>query len=402
VAGGLAVRASRPRLRTALAGPMAADWGPALLLTAFGQLNLRFGLDGSTPYGPPVAAAAVTAVATGVLVLRRRFPLTTVAVVAAGMALPELSPSLLTVTLWGDFVPLLVAVYSVARHANARRAVAGLALAALAIGVAMLRVPALGSVANIPFTGVPLAAVFVAGRVLRSRSLTHRRLEQAAEDLQRDRAAEIERAVGEERARIARELHDLVAHSVSVMVVQAGAAEDLLDRDPEAARAPLAIVQDTGRQAVGELSTMLGLLRRPADPTALEPQPDETAIPALVERMRAAGLRVDLRAAPLPPLPPSLGLALYRVVQEGLTNALKHAPGAAVAVTLIADERSVTAEIANGPDGTAAGAATGTGHGLIGVRERVAVHAGTMEARPTSGGGFLLRVTLPLPAGPGA
>jgi signal transduction histidine kinase len=387
----------RTRVQRGLGRFTAADWAPALALTAFAQLNLRFGLDNSSVFGPPAAAASVTAIATAVLVLRRRLPLTTVVVVAAAVALPEILTTL-TITLWGDLVPLLIAVYSVARHADRARAASGLLLAAAAVAFVMLRIPVLGTTGNIPFTAVPMLGLFVLGLVLRQRAERHQELARSARALEHERAAQIEQAIADERARIARELHDLVAHSVSVMVVQAGAAEDLLDRNPAAAREPLGVVQETGRQAVQELSTMLGLLRRPPGPVELAPQPDERGIPALVERIRASGLDLEARIGDVPPLPPGIGLALYRVTQEGLTNALKHAPGGTATLALAGDGCSVTLEIVNGL-GARGSASVGTGNGLVGIRERVAVHGGTMEAGRTDDGRFRLRVLLPLPAG---
>ena len=386
-------RPTVPAQRTA-ARFTVADWAPALALTAFAQLNLRFGLDNSSVFGPPALAAALTVVVTAVLALRRRFPFTTIGTVAAAMALPEVATTL-TITLWGDLVPLLVAVYSVARHADRLRATAGLVLAGAAVAFVMLRIPVLGTPGNVPFTAVPIVGLFVLGRVLRQRAAKAHALAENARELEQERGAQIERAIADERARIARELHDLVAHSVSVMVVQAGAAEDLLDRDPAAAREPLGVVQETGRQAVQELSTMLGLLRRPPGPVDLAPQPDEAAIPALVERMRSSGLRIEARIEDLPPLPPGIGLALYRVVQEGLTNALKHAPSGAAILEMTADPSNVVATILT-EQATRSPATLGTGNGLVGIRERVAVHGGTMEAGPTVAGGFRLRVALPL------
>jgi signal transduction histidine kinase len=143
---------------------------------------------------------------------------------------------------------------------------------------------------------------------------------------------------------------------------------------------------------------MLGLLRRPPGPVDLAPQPDERAIPALVERMRSSGLRVDARIPELPSLPPGIGLALYRVVQEGLTNALKHSPAGTALLEITADASTVLSTIHTEP-ATPSHAVLGTGNGLVGIRERVAVHGGTMEAGPTEAGGFRLRVALPLGGG---
>jgi signal transduction histidine kinase len=386
------------RSRRLLAPALLTDWVPALALTMFAQLDLRFRIDGSDPYGPPAAAAFVTAVATAVLVLRRRFPLATVCTVAAAVAMPELV-SRLTVTLWGHLVPVVVATYSVARFADRRRAAVGLGAAVLAITVVMLRVPSVGTVGNIPFTAIPIGGAFVLGRVLRARWESQQAMAQQARELQADRDERVRRAVSEERARIARELHDLVAQSVSLMVVQAGAAEDLLDRRPDAAREPLRTVQDTGRQAIDELGHVLGLLRGGEAPPDRAPQPDVEHIPALLDRLRRAGLPVRLVGSLPQPLPPGIGLAVYRIVQESLTNTLKHAPGAAATVTLTSDERSIGVEVTDDGAGAVSAPPPGTGNGLIGMRERVAVYGGSFHCGPTDDAGFSVHAVLPLTTG---
>src|SRR5689334_17443257 len=268
------------------------DVALAVALTVFAQLDLRLDFDNSTPFGPPWAVAVCTLVATGALAFRRRAPLATALTVAAAVAGPELF-TVLTISLWGDFVPMLVAAYSVARHADRQRAAAGVLAIATAVVVVLLRVPSVGAKQNIPFAFVPLVLVTLAGRVLRRRHLSHAALSLQAARLAEDQEAWVLDAVAAERARIARELHDVIAHCVSVMVIQAGAAEDLLDRDPAAARTPLRAVQDTGRQAVAELGRMLGLLRGAAARDALVPQPGAAQLPELVASVRVAGMSVD-------------------------------------------------------------------------------------------------------------
>ncbi len=198
------------RLRAGDRSELLADGLLALALTVYGQLNLRFDLDGSTHYGLGFAAAAMTAAATGVIALRRRAPLLTVCVVAAAVAGPELVTRL-TITLWGSLVPLLIALYSVARHARYRAALAGAVVTALAVAVIMLRVPVIGTVANIPFTIVPCAVAFAAGRVLRSRQNRHIEDSERVRELESGRDETVRAAIADERDRIARELHDIVA-----------------------------------------------------------------------------------------------------------------------------------------------------------------------------------------------
>ncbi|MGN6751399.1 MAG: sensor histidine kinase [Intrasporangium sp.] len=376
--------------------PRLTDAALAIGLAVFAQLNLRFNLDNSTPYGSPFAAAAVVAIATLALAWWRRRPLATLCVVVAATAIPELFTRL-TVTLWGHFVPLLIAVYGLARWCASRRWTAvGIGLAVAAIVVLMLRVPSVGTASNIPFTLVPVTAAFVAGRVLRQRHAGHRELAARASQLEADRAAQIASAVADERARIARELHDIVAHCVSVMVVQAGASEDLLDRDPERARAPLRAVQETGRLAVAELGRMLGLLRDggPARPD-LAPQPGTEQLPELADRMSGLGLPVGLTVSGDPrPLPPGVELTAYRVVQEALTNTLKHGgPGVTARVEVRYLPRTLDVQVTD--DGRTASTA-GSGHGLIGMTERASICGGTIEACARPEGGFRVHLALPL------
>jgi len=379
-------------LRAAEHPELLTDGLIAFALTVFGQLDLRFNIDGSIHYGPGFAAAAATAVATGATALRRRAPLLTVCLVAAALAGPELVTRL-TITLWGSFVPVLIALYSVARHATIRVAVAGAAVMTLALAVVMLRVPSVGTAANIPFSFVPCIAVFVCGRMLRARHDRHLELSARARELESGREETIRAAIADERNRIARELHDIVAHCISVMVVQAGAAEDLLERNPVLAQPALRSVQETGRQAVAELSRMLGLLRGGQAELALRPQPGTAQLPELVEGMAEAGLPVTLQIqGTARALPPGVELTVYRVAQEALTNTLKHAGPARAQVLLRYGERTVDLDVLD--DGRGA-QAPGTGHGLIGMRERAALYGGSLTAGPGPGGGFAVRMVLP-------
>jgi signal transduction histidine kinase len=393
-------------------GPGVADSGPAVsvrdpallpdialaaALTAFAQLDLRLDLDQSTRFGASWAVAVCTLVVTGVIALRRRAPLATVLVVVAAMAGPQLV-TVLTITLWGDFVPMLVAAYSVARHADRRRAAAGVLAIATAFVVLMLRVPSIGTTANVPFAFVPLVVVTVVGRALRRRHRSHAALSLHASRLAEDQAAWLSDAVAAERARIARELHDVVAHCVSVMVIQAGAAEDLLDRDPDAARQPLRAVQETGQEAVSELGRMLGLLRGATAQDVLVPQPGIAQLPELVAQVRDTGITVSCDVVGTPhDLPPGVDVALYRLTQEALTNVLKHARGTRASVVLRYGEAGV--ELSVHDDGHGAEPALAHGHGLIGMRERVALYGGTLSAGPSEGGGFAVHAVIPVGSG---
>lgn len=372
----------------------------ALAIAVFAQLNLGLHLDGSTPHGPLPAVAASTFVATTVLALRRVAPLAVAVTVAIALGGPMLVTPL-TATLWGDMLPVLVATWSVARHCERPKAVAGTAALVAGLVVVFLRNPETGTVGNVPLVGVPLVACFVAGRVLRAAALDRSADRARAERLEAEREQAIAAALAEERTRIARELHDVVAHGVSVMVVQAGAAEDLLDREPSRARVPLRAVQETGRQAVGELGRMLGLLREDSARLALAPQPGTADLEDLVAQVVRVGLPVEYVVAGTPrELPPGVDLTVYRVVQEALTNALKHAAPTTVRVELRFEEQSVAVSVRDtGRNGRPAPQRqVAVGHGLIGMHERVGLYGGSLRTGRTDEGGFAVAASLPLEA----
>jgi signal transduction histidine kinase len=203
-----------------------------------------------------------------------------------------------------------------------------------------------------------------------------------------------EAAVAIERGRIARELHDVVAHNVSMMVVQAGAAERVLAGEQPHVRDALAAISDTGRQTVDEMRTLLGVLRASAP---LAPQPGLADLEELVDGVREAGLPVTLRIEGSPrPLPQAADLSAYRIVQEALTNALKHAGPARADVVVRFEAGAVTLEVRD--TGMGAGQGGGTGHGLVGMRERVAMFGGELDASPAPEGGFAVRARLPVVA----
>ncbi len=376
--------------------PRLPDIVLAVSLAIAAQLDLRFNLDNSTHYGSDFATAVVVAVSTLVLIWRRQWPFATLCVVAGAIALPELFGTL-TFTLWGHFVPLLVAAYSAARWCDARLALLAAAVVTATIGVVLLEVPATGSAGNVPFAIVPSAALMIAGRVVRRRHARTLELVDRARRLQADHDAEVAAALAEERARIARELHDVVAHCVSVMVVQAGVSEALLECSPERAGGPLREVQKTGQQAISELTRMLGLLRGGADDSAydLAPQPGAEQVPELVERLTASGLEVTLSSqGDVRPLPPGVDLTVFRILQEALTNTLKHAgQGARAQVELRYLPSVLQIEVID--DGAPPSTPAGTGHGLIGMAERVSIFGGCFEAGARPGGGFRVFVELP-------
>ena len=244
-------------------------------------------------------------------------------------------------------------------------------------------------------TIVPVGIPALAGRVLRSRNALNRRLDEQAREIESNRAEREAAAVLGERTRIARELHDVVAHDVSVMLVQAAAAKRTVPADPERARAAIAAVEDTGREALGELRRLLGVLRRGDEELALAPQPSLERIGALVQRMRATGLPVELEVAGDPVhLPPGVDAAAFRIVQEALVNVVRHAAATRAVVRVDYEPQAVELRgqrRRRGGDGPIR-----DGRGLVSLRERVALYGGELRAGRRRPRGFELRARLPV------
>jgi signal transduction histidine kinase len=223
-----------------------------------------------------------------------------------------------------------------------------------------------------------------------------RGLEERSRRLERERELVTQVAIAEEQARIARELHDIVAHSVSIMVVQAGAARRLVAGSPARAAEALLTVEESGRAALTELRQLLGVLSEQSQEAALAPQPGLAQLDVLVERLRQTGFPVELRREGTPVvLQPGLELAAYRVIQEALTNALKHAGGAPTRVMVRFGDGRLDLEVRNAR-GSAGPDAEGAGRGIVGMRQRVAVYGGEVEAGPLPDGGFAVRARLPM------
>jgi signal transduction histidine kinase len=287
----------------------------------------------------------------------------------------------------GVWLFLLLAVYSGAAHTSGRRA---LVAAGMTFGLFVTNLVGDGeglTADNVIFLGIIFGAPWLVGRAVRQRRLNDEELEQ-----EKTRAAA---AIMEERARIARELHDVVAHSISVMVIQARGGRRVLRSDPNDARDAFAVIERTGQQALDEMRRLLDMLRTADETLALAPQPSLKELGTLVEHVRAAGLPVQVAVEGEPrDLPPGVDLSAFRIVQEALTNALKHAgpARARVVVRYLADDL----EIEVSDDGPGTGDASVSGYGLVGMRERVEVYGGELEAGRQPGGGYALRVRLPL------
>jgi signal transduction histidine kinase len=242
-----------------------------------------------------------------------------------------------------------------------------------------------------------LSSLFwVLGDSMRYRREYYVQLEDRAERLERERDAQAQIAAAAERARIARELHDVVAHNVSVMVVQADGAGYALDDDPESARKALQAIAQTGRTALTEMRRMLGVLRSADEAGAYAPQPGIEQLGDLLEQVRAAGLPVTLTVEGVPrEMPTGLALAVYRIVQESLTNTRKHGgPNAKATVAMVYTDDCLVLRITDDGRGAAA-PGDGAGHGMVGMRERVHVFGGTLEAGPQSSGGYAVTAVLP-------
>jgi signal transduction histidine kinase len=343
------------------------------------------------PQGPGwIAVAAILP-----LLVRRRYPLATLMVILGITVLSLHGESPGTDILRVSFYACVIAGYSAAAYSPYRLwSVAALPFAALLYSsfhdLAVPIVP----VGWVPFLVLlPIALAVNGMRTWRER----------ADRLRHERADALREAARQERARIARELHDVVTHNVSMMVIQAGAARKVLDKAPEAARDALLSVEEGGRAALGELRGVMGLLTTvDDDEDALRPQPGLAQLPPLIDRVRDAGIDVTVTTSgDRCPLPAGLELAAYRVVQEALTNTVKHASGAraTVDVAYSPDELRITVTDTGGQPTPQA--ASSTGRGLAGLRERLAVYGGTLQAAARLTGGYRVQAHLPLSAGEG-
>jgi signal transduction histidine kinase len=277
-----------------------------------------------------------------------------------------------------------------------RQALVGLAILAAAGAIVTRNDPA-GGLGDYFFITLLFAIIWLGGLALGSKVEQAREADERATRLEREREERARAAVAEERARIARELHDVVGHSVSVMTVQAAGVRRLLRPEQAREREALLVVEQAGREALAEMRRLVGVLRRPEEAPALAPQPSLQHVERLVEQAREAGLPVELRIeGEAKQLPPGIDLTAYRLVQEGLTNAIKHAGASQAEVVVRYGEGDVELLVSDDGRGVSDGSSAGGGHGLVGMRERVAVYDGELEAGPRAKGGYALRVRLPL------
>jgi signal transduction histidine kinase len=328
------------------------------------------------------------------LLLRRRFPIGAPTFALIAIASHVVIDPKGNNDLSFPFFSALAAAFTFGQITERRKALAGLGISVAVVAFVSTQLPN-PSVAGTIWPLVIFAAVWAAGYFLSTRSQQIAEAAARAEAAERAREEEARAAVAEERARIARELHDVVGHSVSVMTVQAAAARRLLKPEQERERQALLVVEQTGREALAEMRRLVGVLRRPEEAPALAPQPSLEHVDKLVAQAKDAGLPVELHVEGKPvPLSAGIDLTAYRLVQEGLTNAVKHANAEHAEVLVRYSDGHV--EITVSDDGRGGGNGDGSGHGLVGMRERVSVYGGELQAGPRPEGGYALRARLPV------
>jgi signal transduction histidine kinase len=380
---------SRPWLRTYALDALvvAVAIGGAL------EVVIRRDAEGAPDSSLWFAAPAIALLALPLLV-RRRYPFAAPAglwVVAA--ALSFVDGGLVTFTASATLAGL-AAAFLLGNLRDATLTRAGLVLTLGSSALLIYNDPD-HSAAQLVFTPLLFGIGWLAGFALRERVEEAEAAEERARHAERERESAARVAVAEERARIARELHDIVAHAVSVMVLQVGAVRHKLPDTLAENREALEGVEQAGRTALAEMRRLLGAMRNDGDDVELTPQPGLDTLDSLLEEVGRAGLPVRLHLDGEPfPLPRALDLSAYRIVQEGLTNALKHARAGHADVTIRYGPDDVQIEVRD--DGEGDSASDGHGHGLVGIRERVKIYGGDMTAGTAAGGGFVLRTRLPL------
>jgi len=382
-----------PRIRAAMRAlrnhPFASDASLAAVLASLALSDVfssRSYLTGSNWVYVPAGVLMTVPLA-----WRRRTPLAVAALVTGAFAAQSLilDP---TPTPDVELVPVLIVVYSVALHGRRWAAFAGGGVG-LAAGLVWLGLD------DFLLPTVIFGGAWLAGRLVQRRQLYAQAFEERARVLEREQDANARVAAAEERVRLARELHDVVGHSVSVMVVQAGAERLSLGDELPSTREALLAIERTGREALAEMSRLLGILRKEGEGLALAPRPSLAQVDALVQTVRDTGVPVELhvegtRAA----LPPGVDVSAYRILQEALTNVVKHAGPARASVIVRYGDRALDVEVTD--DGRGSGNGNGLGYGLAGMRERVELHGGRLEAGNADGGGFTVKARLPLERAP--
>ncbi|MGC0421324.1 sensor histidine kinase [Embleya sp. AB8] len=375
------------------AHPLLVDSVCALPVFGLGVLQIFSDGAGDAPKGWWLLIVLMFGVA---VALHRVRPMTATALVVVAGLLQLVWDGTITFANYA----MLVALYTAAKSGPRWLSRAGLAMTLIGPSVLLARFPGETSwrtnLFALCFTVVLLGIAWVLGDSMRTRRAFYAELEERATRLEFERDQQAQLAAAAERARIARELHDVVAHNVSVMVVQADGAAYTIDASPERAREALGTIAATGREALAEMRRLLGVLRSQTETDAYVPQPGVDQLGELVEQVRTTGLNVELRIEGVPvELPQSVALTAYRIVQEALTNTRKHAgPDATATVGVGYGEDGLKMEISDDGRGAAA-PGDGMGHGLVGMRERVAMLGGRLRTGPSIGGGWSVSAMLP-------
>ena len=372
-------------------------WFDGLILAAIGVGLAEETITQHEQSGPqgPLWFDLVTVLAiTLPLFARRRFPFGAPATVATAVAGSSFVDGKI---ISHGLIPILVSIAGFALMGLVpvrRQALAGLAIG-IGVDAIVVHNDPVGGVANFVFTSIAFAVAWAIGFALSHKFREAEEARERAARAEREREEQARAAVADERARIARELHDVVGHSVSVMTVQASAVRMRLRPHQEKQREALLVVEQTGREALAEMRRMVGVLKRPEESPALAPQPSLEHLDKLVSHAREAGLPVELRIEGEPEqLPAGVDLTAYRLIQEGLTNALKHARADRAEVVVRYSDGHI--ELTVSDDGPGGGDGDKGGHGLVGMRERVSVYGGVLQAGPRAGGGYRLRARLPV------
>ena len=385
----------RSRFQAGRPSPILVDVAVAIVACVIAELELAIG---SGIQGPAWVNALAAAGSTLPIAVRRRWPLGAVVMVGAVVAGQELANGDLVENSITPLLSFPMVVYAAAAYCDRRRAFVGL-VAALALVWTEVLAADRSVGGDFLFTALLVFGPWLVGRIVAARNELAAELRDKANRLEREQEKQAQLAVAQERTRIARELHDVVAHNVSVMVVQAAAARRMIDHDASKAKEALGSVEQTGRSALREMRRVVGMLGQADEELALAPQPSVDELDWLIERAREAGLEVDLTIeGEKKRLESGVDLSAFRIVQEALRNTLKHAGPARAQVTLRYREHDVEVDVSDNGRGVRAPLDNGavTGHGLLGMRERVAMLGGEIEAGYRKDGGFGVHARLPL------
>lgn len=377
-------------------GPLSIDGIAALLVLAIGELELA--LSDNIEGEAWINAVAVAGVALP-LAWRRAYPMLVTPVILGFLIWQEAAGGDVLENSVVVLVAVPLAAYSMGANLERARAITGLVIS-LVLAWVLVIVSMDRDLDDFVTSLIVVGGPFLVGRIVNARVALNKELREKAARLERDREESAKLAVAEERARIAREMHDVVTHNVSVMVVQASAARRMLDHNPERAREALSSVEATGREALSEMRRMLEMLRGHEEELELQPQPSIEEIDTLLERARAAGLDVELEVeGDQRRMRSSVDLSCFRIVQEALSNTLEHAEAKHAKVRLCYGPDSVEVDVTDDGRGARAGRNKVNGTGLVAMRERVSMLGGRLQTGYRAGGGFEVRATLPLEPG---